>query len=58
MEKRKTDSQPNGLNTESSVKGHKDRTCIHCERLFDCPGKVNRDDLCVLYKERKDGRTK
>ena len=36
----------------------KDKQCIKCEHLFDCPGKpTNRE--CLHYKERKsDGKSK
>lgn len=28
------------------------KECIHCERIFECPGKVN-DKPCLHFKERK-----
>lgn len=28
------------------------KECIHCERIFECPGKAN-DKPCLHFKERK-----
>ena len=37
-----------------------DVNCITCSRFFECNGKAKKDQLCVLYEERKDinGRRK
>lgn len=37
-----------------------DVNCITCRRFFECNGKAHKDQLCVMYEERKDedGRTK
>jgi hypothetical protein len=34
--------------------------CITCSRFFECNGKAYKDQLCVLYEERKseNGRRK
>ena len=34
---------------------HKDRECIHCERFFECKGKPKEVDVCLQYKERRNG---
>lgn len=38
---------------------HKNKECIHCEKLFDCKGKPRKVDLCLHFTERKqeDGRS-
>lgn len=35
------------------VKLKKDKNCRFCEKLFDCPGKDPRVQLCLQFKERK-----
>ena len=31
-----------------------DVNCITCRRFFECNGKAHKDQLCVMYEERKD----
>jgi len=31
----------------------KDKGCVFCEHIFDCPGKPPTVKLCVNFKERK-----
>lgn len=41
------------MKCDESEKLKKDRECIHCEHFFDCEGKPENVERCLMFKERE-----
>ena len=38
--------------SDEKEKRRKDKECIMCEHIFECPGKPESVNLCIEFKER------
>lgn len=41
---------------EQAVELKKDKNCIYCENFYDCIGKPKDVELCIHFKDRKNGK--
>lgn len=41
---------------EQAVELKKDKTCIYCEHFYDCIGRPKDVELCLQFKDRRNGK--
>lgn len=41
---------------EQAVELKKDKGCVYCEHLFNCIGKPKDVELCLQFKDRRNGK--